>query len=123
MSELAPDRGDGRKVHYGEGKQPLDTMLEMGWAPHFAAGSIIKYLRRTKSPEHSLESARFYYKLLVDKAVDARKPGNPMWATAVGELWNSTLIKLLTVITPEEHELLSDARPLAIPLIATGVKP
>lgn len=58
--------GDGtsRKSYYGEGHQPWDSMLENGWAPQFAAGSILKYLRRSKQPEHSLESARWYFKEL-----------------------------------------------------------
>jgi hypothetical protein len=60
--DLDPDRGDGRKTHYGaEGKQPWDDMLELSWAAHFAAGSILKYLRRDKRAAHSLESAKVYY--------------------------------------------------------------
>lgn len=56
--------GTVRKAHYGTGKQPWDTMVEMGIAPEFAAGNVIKNLRRSKDPEHSLESARWYYKQL-----------------------------------------------------------
>lgn len=64
LQENRADKGqDGtvRKAHYGEGKQPWDTMVEMGIGAEFAAGSIIKYLRRSKDPEHSKESARWYY--------------------------------------------------------------
>lgn len=56
--------GSRRKAHYGDGEQPWDAMLRMGIAAQFAAGSILKYLRRTKDPEHSLESARWYYEQL-----------------------------------------------------------
>lgn len=50
-----------RKAHYGEGKQPLDSMFEEGWADHFMAGSILRYLRRDKDIEHSIESAKRYW--------------------------------------------------------------
>ena len=65
MSGLWADRGDGRKAHYGDGRQPWDVIIELGWEPEWLAGNIIKYLRRTKEPEHSLESARIYYRRLV----------------------------------------------------------
>lgn len=61
-----PDRGDGRKVHYGSGEQPWDIIKAMGWGPEFCAGNILKYLRRDKAPEHSRESARVYYKWLCE---------------------------------------------------------
>lgn len=53
--------GTARKAHYGDGRQPWDDMVDLGWAPYFAAASILKYVRRAKDPEHSLESARWYY--------------------------------------------------------------
>lgn len=62
---LYPDRGDGRKTHYGDGKQPWDTIRENGWEIHWLAGNIVKYLRRTKDPEHSYESAQIYWKRLL----------------------------------------------------------
>lgn len=56
-------REDGtiRRAHYGSGKQPWDEILELGWGPHFAAGNVLKYLRRTKDVGHSLDSARWYW--------------------------------------------------------------
>jgi len=57
-----------RKDHYGSGKQPWDTMVELGIAPGFAAGNILKYLRRSKEPAHSEESARWYYMRLKELA-------------------------------------------------------
>lgn len=36
-----------RKPYYGEGRQPWDVMLQdTPWAPYFAAGCILRYLRR-----------------------------------------------------------------------------
>jgi hypothetical protein len=52
-----PD-GTVRKAHYGDGVQPWDLIVAAGWAPEFAAGCVLRYLRRTKDPDHSLESAR-----------------------------------------------------------------
>lgn len=57
---LNPDQSV-RKDWYGPGKQPWDVAKRLGWAPAFAATNVLKYLRRTKDPEHSLESARWYY--------------------------------------------------------------
>ena len=56
----ADDRGVVRQDHYGAGRQPWDDIVEQGWAIEFSAGNVLKYLRRTKEPEHSLESARWY---------------------------------------------------------------
>lgn len=67
---LWPDRGDGRKAHYGEGRQPIDDIRDAGWAPPFAASCILRYLRRTKDPAHSLESARWYWRYLNDLCRD-----------------------------------------------------
>lgn len=65
---LAPEHtatdGTTRKNHYGSGRQPWDDIKDAGWAPHFAAANVLKYMRRTKDPEHSLESERWYYKQL-----------------------------------------------------------
>lgn len=63
------DRGDGRKSHYGPGRQPLDDILESGWAPGFCAGNVLKYLRWAKDKDHSWESARFYFNLLKQLAM------------------------------------------------------
>ncbi|MDE2426251.1 MAG: hypothetical protein KGO96_10145 [Elusimicrobia bacterium] len=59
-----------RKAHYGPGCQPIDDMIELGWAAHFMAGSILRYLRRDKDREHSLESARRYREWLANLAAD-----------------------------------------------------
>ena len=51
--ELGED-GTVRKAHYGSGRQPWDHIKAAGWGPEFAAGCVLRYLRRTKDPEHSL---------------------------------------------------------------------
>lgn len=59
------NHGVVRQDHYGSGRQPWDDILDSGWAPEFAAGNVLKYLRRDKAREHSLESARWYYRELL----------------------------------------------------------
>lgn len=70
-----PDRketgqdGSVRKAHYGEGRQPWDDIKAAGWAPEFSAGCILRYLRRTKDSEHSIESARWYWARLQEMSM------------------------------------------------------
>lgn len=82
--------GTVRKAHYGEGRQPWDDIVELGWAPQFAAGSILKYLRRNKDEEHSLESARWYMLRLHEMP----NSGLP-YQDVAKEVWTA-LIKTLT---------------------------
>ena len=65
-------QGEARKAHYGDGKQPWDSICELGWGCHFAAANVLKYLRRTKDTKHSLESARWYYVRLIEMAEKSR---------------------------------------------------
>ena len=91
VDKLAPNRdapgadGTTRKAHYGPGKQPWDTTVERGWGPHAAAFCVIRYLRRDKAPEHSLESARWYYARLFESAVSEVEVNGP-WTKAFHEL-------------------------------------
>ena len=62
--------GTPRKSRYGTGRQPGDDIVEQGWAPHFAAGNVLKYLRRDKDREHSVESARWYYERIKEMVDD-----------------------------------------------------
>lgn len=70
---LFPDRielgqdGTKRKAHYGEGEQPWDIIKRMGFGPEFAAGCVLRYIRRTKDPAHSLESAKWYWAYLCQR--------------------------------------------------------
>jgi hypothetical protein len=83
--ELGAD-GSIRKSHYGSGRQPWDNMLELGWAPHFAAGCIIRYLRRNKDLQHSHESAKWYWKRLHEMAVDPAYHRQARAAASLDEL-------------------------------------
>ena len=82
--------GTKRKDHYGSGRQPWDTMVDLGWAPAIAAASIVKYLRRDKDPEHSLESAKWYYAQLYAHSAEEKErylSGNMVpWTVALSEL-------------------------------------
>lgn len=57
-------QGVVRQDHYGVSRQPWDTIKARSWAPHFCGGNILKYMRRSKEPAHSLESARWYLERL-----------------------------------------------------------
>jgi len=101
-SPLAPVReGQGdvvpRKAHYGDGEQPWDVILASGWGPAFAASNVLKYLRRTKNPEHSLESARWYYARLID-GVCGILPG-----PSAREEWLTAIDRLEMILTRDER--------------------
>ena len=93
LAPVRENQGDRepRKAHYGvEGEQPWDAMLRLGWGPVAAASNILRYLRRSKMPEHSLESARWYYARLYEGAArenTSRDPESP-WSEALGKLEN-----------------------------------
>ena len=72
-----------RKSWYGDGEQPYDTAVRLGWGPAFAATNVLKYIRRTKAPEHSLESARWYYARLYRNAAQAEAGPTAPWAEAL----------------------------------------
>ncbi len=72
-----------------------------GWAPEFAAGCVLRYLRRDKDHEHSIESARWYWRQLI-KISDDSQPHVPGWERAPRIFQDLT--KLLTA---EEFERLS----------------
>jgi len=95
------DRGDGRKAHYGPGKQPWDTALERGWAPAAAAFNVTRYLRRDKLLKHSEESARVYFRWLRELAEEEHglRPARPN-VKAAGA--NQALNDLIAELTPEE---------------------
>lgn len=61
-------RKDGRTAHYGDGEQPWDTCLPLGWAQYGAAFSILRYLRRSKTPERDLAAAKVYLGWLYELA-------------------------------------------------------
>lgn len=81
-----------RKRHYGAGRQPWDDIVSVGWAPQFAAGNILKYLRRDKTREHSLESAQWYWARLKELYYTER--GHATAAIVLGQL--------LELLSPDE---------------------
>lgn len=102
MTNLAPTRdapgadGTVRKAHYGDGEQPWDTSLASGWGPHAAAFCVLRYLRRDKAREHSLESARWYYARLY-----AGSDGKIASPSIAGD-WIAALSRLELILTKEE---------------------
>lgn len=67
-----PERADGRKAHYGSGRQPLDDIVDAGWGPAFCAGNVLKYMRRDKQVEDSRRKAKWYWdRLYGEKPTDA----------------------------------------------------
>lgn len=83
--------GTLRKSRYGTGRQPWDDIVDLGWGPHFAAGNVLKYLRRDKDREHSIESARWYYARLTEEATYE---------------WDTARLQLNAILTQEEKALL-----------------
>lgn len=98
---IAPNRSepgaDGtiRKAHYGPGKQPWDVTLEEGWGPPAAAFCVLRYLRRDKAVEHSLESARWYWDRLSENSkTDGGFLGPNPWTVA--------FVRLSSILTDGE---------------------
>ncbi len=60
--EIIGTDGTVRKAHYGVGEQPWDTIKRLGWAAQFAAGNVLKYVRRhaAKNGADDLAKARWY---------------------------------------------------------------
>jgi hypothetical protein len=107
MSTYQADDGTIRQDHYGTGRQPWDDIVDQGWAPEFAAGNILKYLRRTKDPEHSAESARWYWLRLIELMVRHPPPGavDPDRRSRAGQVVDG----LFSLLTKPELALLRQA--------------
>lgn len=60
--EFTAADGTVRKTHYGDGEQPWDAIVRLGWGAEFAAGNVLKYVRRhaQKNGADDLEKARWY---------------------------------------------------------------
>jgi len=98
-------KGDAAEVgqrasHYGAGIQPWDYIVASGWAPEFAAGNALKYVRRyqNKNGEDDLKKGRWYYAELVKLATEN------YWAQS-----KTVLDRLEIMLTPEERQLLRHA--------------
>lgn len=99
-----------RKNWYGDGRQPWDDIVDQGWAADFCAANILKYLRRSKDPEHSLESAKWYYARLVEMSRGQLLPADAKEKRygpqiAIGRA-NAVLIGLQGLLTLDEKERL-----------------
>lgn len=96
--------GTERKAHYGEGEQPWDVMVKGGVAAHFAAGCVLKYLRRTKEDANDLTDARWYARQLQERA-KAERLNDPYWLKSwiVAQHW------LFATLTAEERDRLGVA--------------
>lgn len=97
--EITGVDGTVRKAHYGEGRQPWDDIKDLGWAPHFAAGNALKYVRRykAKNGQDDLEKGRWYFAELSKMCTD-------MHSTA-----SAAIVQLANNVTEEEWGLLRNA--------------
>lgn len=108
---LAPNRkepgagGESRKAHYGDGEQPWDVIVASGWGPAFAAGCVLRYLRRDKAREHSIESARWYYARLVEGAAAESTPRDAGFVSDAMVPWSNAFARLEMILTKEERAL------------------
>lgn len=66
--EIIDGDGIARKAHYGNGRQPWDDIVDMGWGQQFAAGNVLKYIRRAakKNGPDDISKARWYYARLLE---------------------------------------------------------
>jgi hypothetical protein len=102
--EITGADGTVRKAQYGDGVQPWDIIKERGWAPEFAAGNVLKYLRRRKTPDEDRKKARWYWvELRKLEAVEKER------AAAGGGRWfpgGAAVTALRDLLRPEEMALL-----------------
>ena len=73
--EITDAAGIQRKAHYGSGRQPWDDIVEAGWAPAFAAGNVLKYVRRAaaKNGEDDIAKAKWYLMRLIARGKDGEQ--------------------------------------------------
>lgn len=93
--------GTTRKAHYGYGKQPWDDAVDDGAGPGGAYLMVLKYLRRDKRAEHSVESARWYYSQMIMRS--AAEMSRPL---EVNAQWSDMLHKLEEKLTQEERKII-----------------
>jgi hypothetical protein len=105
MTVHTAEDGTVRQDHYGDGRQPWDDIVDAHWGPAFAAGNVLKYLRRTKDPKHSLESARWYWARL--REFSGAWGDDPANAPLANDDFAPTVLrKLWEMLTPDERERL-----------------
>lgn len=92
--DRAADDGSVRKSYYGDGEQPWDAMKRIGWAADFAAGNVLKYLRRTKGEPDDLTKARWYWSELKKLAEPDDRFARSALAHLLRELKGTELARL-----------------------------
>lgn len=80
MSDLEKIKAGERQTYYGDGRQPWDDILEQGWGAAFAAGNVLKYMRRSKEPEKDIAKAKWYYTALKGMTSLDNQEGSITWA-------------------------------------------
>lgn len=112
--EFIAHDGTVRKEHYGRGEQPWDVIVRLGWAPHFAASNVLKYVRRHtgKNGADDLAKARWYYVELC-KMADMCRDGVPLPQWKEGLAAVAVRLNLMSELSEDEQRLLLDG--------ATGV--
>lgn len=101
--EFTSTDGTVRKQHYttdSEGNQPWDVITKVGWGPGFAAGNVLKYLRRNKDVEDSHKKARWYWQEL-HKLGRSDVPKDRVEGTLA-------LCKLVHILTDDEIVMLKE---------------
>jgi hypothetical protein len=99
--EHVADDGSLRKDHYGSGRQPWDDIVDAGWGPAFAAGNILKYIRRAanKGGPDDVAKGCWYYNEMIKRA-----------AGEVNGPWTIAFTELEDILTPIERVILRDSR-------------
>lgn len=100
MGEFKAEDGTTRKDYYGAGRQPWDDIIDAGWGAAFAAGNVLKYVRRTKGNPDDLEKARWYYARIIER-YSMKDPNNLRWAE-----YGCALMDLNNLLSAEEREKL-----------------
>lgn len=103
--------GTVRKDHYGAGRQPWDDIVDEAWAPEFAAGNALKYVRRhkAKNGEDDLAKGRWYYERLVAmaKGTGSLPSRGEAWLPKAIQSRSITVLKRLqAMLTDEERDAL-----------------
>lgn len=66
-----------RQSYYGSGMQPWDLIKSLGWAKHFAAANVVKYVGRYEMKDGlgDLRKARWYLDRLIEQVEKERADG------------------------------------------------
>ena len=96
-----------RQGYYGpDGEQPWDVIKRLGFAAEFAAGNVLKYMKRTKPGQeaHSLASARWYHDRLVGFTLRGhyrdRRHAADLYDRVMGELTVAERARLAEAVAP-----------------------